>query len=87
MATITKKELIDCITERAQTKQAVLRSVIQPFLNGIITELVSGNRLEFRGFGVFEIRNRTARIAQNPKILEKVQVPAKRSGPLKARHI
>ena len=79
MATITKKELIDCITERAQTTQAVLRSVIQSFLNGIMTELASGNRLEFRGFGVFEIRNRAARSAQNPKTLEKVQVPAKRT--------
>ncbi len=78
MATVTKKELIDCITERAQIKHAVLRSVIQSFLNGIIAELSRGNRLEFRGFGVFEIRNRSARIAQNPKTLEKVQVPAKR---------
>jgi len=79
MATITKKELINCITERTQTKQVVLRSVIQSFLNGIITELASGNRLEFRGFGVFEIKNRAARIAQNPKTLEKVQVPANRT--------
>jgi integration host factor subunit beta len=79
MATITKKELIDCITERTQTKQAMTKSVIQSFLNGIITELASGNRLEFRGFGVFEIRNRAARIAQNPKTMEKVQIPAKRT--------
>src|SRR3989339_429546 len=79
MATVTKKELIDCIAERAQTKQTVLRSVIQSFLNGIMTELACGNRLEFRGFGVFEISNRAARIAQNPKTLEKVHVSAKRS--------
>ena len=41
--------------------------------------LGKGNRLEFRDFGVFEIRTRAAREAQNPKTLEKVHVPARRS--------
>jgi nucleoid DNA-binding protein len=34
--------------------------------------------LEFREFGVFEIKERAARKAQNPRTLEKVDVPAKR---------
>ena len=41
-------------------------------------ELARGNRLEFREFGVFEVRERAARWAQNPRTLEKVRVPAKR---------
>ena len=36
-------------------------------------------RLEFRDFGVFEIRERAARRAQNPKTLEQVDVPARRT--------
>ncbi|HJP00831.1 MAG TPA: HU family DNA-binding protein, partial [Planctomycetota bacterium] len=35
-------------------------------------------RLEFREFGVFEVRRRSARRAQNPRTLEKVDVEAKR---------
>jgi nucleoid DNA-binding protein len=35
--------------------------------------------LEFRDFGVFETRTRAARVAQNPKTLERVEVPAKRT--------
>ncbi|MCK4851328.1 MAG: integration host factor subunit beta, partial [Phycisphaerae bacterium] len=53
--------------------------VIQTFLDQIINELGKGNRLEFRDFGVFETKLRAARIAQNPKTLERVQVPPKRS--------
>ena len=53
--------------------------MIQQFLDEIIAELAQGNRLEFRDFGVFEPRIREARTAQNPKTLEKVQVPANRS--------
>jgi len=35
--------------------------------------------LEFRDFGVFETTMRAARVAQNPKTLEQVHVPAKRA--------
>jgi integration host factor subunit beta len=53
--------------------------VVQRLLDEITTELARSNRLEFRGFGVFEPRTREARTAQNPKTLEKVQVPANRT--------
>jgi nucleoid DNA-binding protein len=79
MATITKKELIDQIAERTQAKRVLVKQTIQSFLDEIIAELCKGNRLEFRDFGVFETRTRAARIAQNPKTLERVEVPAKRT--------
>ena len=43
------------------------------------SELAADNRLEFRDFGVFETRSRNARVAQNPRTLERVKVPSKRS--------
>ena len=78
MATITKKELIDRITESTQVKRVLVKVTVQNFLDEIIYELAKGNRLEFRDFGVFEVRELAARTAQNPKTLEKIQVPAKR---------
>jgi len=78
MATITKKDLIDRITKNTQAKHLLVKATIQNFLNELISELGKGNRLEFRDFGVFEVKERAARTAQNPKTLEKVQVPAKR---------
>jgi nucleoid DNA-binding protein len=79
MATVTKKELIDLISERTQAKRVLVKRIIQAFLDGITTELCKNNRLELRDFGVFETRTRAARIAQNPKTLEHVEVPAKRT--------
>ncbi len=79
MATITKKELADRIADLTGNKRIVVKRVIQTFLDQIIDALAKGNRLEFRDFGVFETKNRAARIAQNPKTLEQVRVPAKRS--------
>ena len=78
VATITKKELVDRVADLTDNKRIVIKKVIQTFLDQIIDELGKGNRLEFRDFGVFENKKRTARRAQNPKTLEKVMVPAKR---------
>lgn len=79
MATITKKDLIDRIAETAGCKRVDVKRIVQTFLDEMIGELGKGNRLEFRDFGVFEIKDRAARVAQNPKTLERVEVPAKRT--------
>jgi integration host factor subunit beta len=75
---ITKKELINRIADQTGQTKVVVKDILQKFLDEIIEELSHGNRLEFREFGVFEVRERAARRAQNPRTLEKVYVPAKR---------
>lgn len=79
MKTITKKDLVDRIADSTGNKRVVVKKIIQGFLDEIVNELGDGNRLEFRDFGVFEIRARAARIAQNPKTMQKVKVPSKRT--------
>jgi integration host factor subunit beta len=79
MATITKKELIDRIAEATGYKRVQVKRIVQQFLDEIVNELGRSNRLEFRDFGVFETKLRKARKAQNPKTLEPVEVPAKRT--------
>lgn len=87
MRTVTKKELIDRIADRTGNKRVVVKRIIQNFLDEIMEELGQGNRLEFRDFGVFESKVRAARIAQNPKTLERVQVPEKRTVKFKVGRI
>lgn len=79
MSTVTKKELIDRIAESTQAKRVVVKRIVQSFLDEVVAELARDNRLEFRDFGVFETRTRAARVAQNPRTLERVPVPAKRT--------
>ncbi len=79
MATITKKDLIDRIAEETDEKRTAVKRTVQCFLDNIIDELRRGNRLEFRGFGVFEIRTRAPRVAFNPQTLEQVSVPMKKT--------
>jgi integration host factor subunit beta len=79
MHTVTKKELVDRIADETGEKRVAVKKVVQQFLDEIIEELGKGNRLEFRDFGVFETKERAARIAQNPKTLQRVHVPPKRT--------
>ena len=84
MHNVTKKEIVDRIAERTKTRHVLVKEVVQSFLDEVIAELARGNRLEFRDFGVFEARVRAARMAQNPKTLERVHVPEKRTVRFKA---
>ena len=76
--TTTKKELVGRIADETGQTKVVVKQILQAFLDEIVEELAQGNRLEFREFGVFEVKERRARRAQNPRTLEKVDVPAKR---------
>jgi integration host factor subunit beta len=77
MTTMTKKELTDRIANAMRLKRVFVKDLIQRFLDEMMAELAKGNRLEFRDFGVFELRARKPRMAQNPRTLERVPVPGK----------
>lgn len=79
MKTITKKILVDRIAQENGLQRTQVKKVLQDFLDLVVAELGEGNRIEFRDFGVFEVKHRAARTAQNPKTLERVPVSAKRS--------
>ncbi|MDX2118467.1 MAG: HU family DNA-binding protein [Planctomycetota bacterium] len=78
-STVTKKDLIERIADRTSLKRVTVKKAVQEFLDQVIVELKRGNRLEFRDFGVFEIKERAARTAQNPKTLQRVEVPPKKT--------
>jgi nucleoid DNA-binding protein len=82
--TITKKELVNRIADETRQTKVVVKDILQRFLDAITEELAEGNRLEFRDFGVFEVRERAPRRAQNPRTLEEVEVPQRRAVKFKA---
>jgi integration host factor subunit beta len=67
MATITKKKLIQVISQKKGMHPNEVRSIIQAFLDTMTDCLAVGDRLEFRDFGVFEVVQRKQKIGRNPK--------------------
>ena len=52
---------------------------VETFMSIILDNLGKGERIEIRDFGVFQIMERRARVARNPRTGEKVHVDAKRT--------
>lgn len=67
MATMTKKNLIQIISQDLGLHPNDVRNVVQSFLDRMTDYLANGDRLEFRDFGVFEIVERKQKIGRNPK--------------------
>ena len=67
MGTITKKKLIQVISQKRGVHPNDVRNVIQSFLDTMTEYLSDGDRLEFRDFGVFEVVKRKQKIGRNPK--------------------
>lgn len=67
MSTITKKKLIQVISQEKSIHPNDVRNVVQAFLDTMTQFLSKGDRLEFRDFGVFEIVERKQKIGRNPK--------------------
>lgn len=75
---ITKKELSARIGEKVKLADRDVCQVIQLLLDNIIEDLGAGNRFELREFGVFEVVERKAKKARNPRTGAEVMIPAKK---------
>ena len=76
---MTKRELVVRIAEETDLTQQEVFAVIQKTLDYITESLVKGENIEFRDFGVFEIKTRKPRIGRNPNKPENtVIIPERR---------
>ena len=82
--TLTKRELADRISQKLHTNQQQTLAIVQAVVDCMTEELLKGNRIEFRDFGVFQIVTRKARMALNPKTLEKIPIKTRRAVKFKA---
>jgi nucleoid DNA-binding protein len=76
---MTKRELVNIIAEETDLTQQQVYLVIQKTLDAITESMVKGNTVEFRDFGVFEVKTRKARLGRNPNKPENtVPIPPRR---------
>lgn len=64
--TLTKRDLVVRIANEIGMPQQDVYTVLQKSLDYITESLAKGDHVEFRNFGVFEIRTRKPRIGRNP---------------------
>lgn len=74
---MTKKEIVKTISEDIGLTQLKTKEIVQKTFDAIVEALVEERRIELRNFGVFEVKERAARKARNPRTGERVDVPEK----------
>jgi len=75
---MTKQDLVDRIAEREpRIGKRDCGLAVDAILQAMAKALARGDRIEFRGFGVFKVRYWAARKARNPSTGAPVDVPAR----------
>ncbi len=76
---MTRKDLVIRLAERMQMDPDAVRAYFDAFLDVIVDILGKGERIEIRGFGIFQIQERVSRKTRNPRSGEEVMVGPKRT--------
>ncbi|MDQ6632594.1 MAG: integration host factor subunit beta [Verrucomicrobiota bacterium] len=63
---MTKRDLVSRISNETGMSQPEVFAVVQKTLDVISEALAQGETVEFRNFGVFEVKIRRARVGRNP---------------------
>ena len=78
MATITKLDIIEYLSDKYHLSKQDTKNVVENFLEEIRASLESGHDVKLSGFGNFELRDKSSRPGRNPKTGDVVPVSARR---------
>lgn len=79
MATTTKKELALKVSLETGCKKNLASKMVDTVFEAMRISLIEGNRIEIRGFGVFQVKEtRPKPAARNPRTGQIIYVPARR---------
>ena len=79
MATTTKKDLAQKVSQNMGCPKNLAAQMVETIFDAMRESLIEGNRIEIRGFGVFQVKaTRPKPAARNPRTGQVIYVPARR---------
>lgn len=81
---MNKSELIAAIAKKADISQKQAGEVLGAVIESIEEAMQKGDKVQLIGFGTFEVRERPARTARNPRTGEEIKVAASKAPVFKA---
>ena len=81
---MNKTELIAAVAEKAGLTKKDAERAVNATVEAITESLVKGDKVSVSGFGIFEVKNREARVGRNPRTKETIEIPATRLPGFKA---
>ena len=81
---MNKNELITKIAAETGLSKKDSEKALSATLNAITDALKAGDKVQLVGFGVFDVKERAARMGRNPKTKEAIEIPASKAPQFKA---
>ena len=75
---MNKSELVTAMAEKSRLSKKDCEAALDAFVAAIGDALKSGDKVQLVGFGAFDVKERAARTARNPRTNEPVHIPASR---------
>lgn len=81
---MNKTELIAAVAEKTGLTKKDAERVVSATVDTVTEELKKGQKVSLSGFGIFEVKEREARVGRNPRTKEEIRIPATRLPSFKA---
>ena len=81
---MNKKDLITALAEETGMTKKDVATVVDAAFDKITAAMVAGDKVQLSGFGIFEVRERDARVGRNPHTKQTIEIPATRVPAFKA---
>ena len=81
---MNKTELIAAAAERSGLTKKDAEKALNAALDAITAALVAGDKVQVSGFGIFEVKEREARMGRNPQTGEPMEIAASKVPAFKA---
>ena len=74
-----KADIVDLVVDLAQIPRAKAATAVETVIEAMRSALGAGDRIELRGFGVFQVKPRKRGIGRNPRTGKEVRIPPGRT--------
>src|SRR5688572_31382462 len=70
-----KADIVNKVAEASEISRVKAAQAVDTVIEGLRNALARGQRIELRGFGVFQVKQRKKGIGRNPKTGVEVKIP------------
>ena len=81
---MNKTELTAALAAKTGFAKKDAEKALNAFVDVVTEALAEGNRVQIVGFGSFEVKERSARVARNPRTGEEITIEASKAPVFKA---
>ncbi len=81
---MNKSELVAALAAKAEISKKDAEKALNAFVDSISDSLIKGEKVQLIGFGTFEVKNRPARTARNPRTGAEIKIAATKAPAFKA---